>query len=296
MMSLIGSSFAATTQPSEDYQLVWSDEFNTDGPLNPKNWRFENGFVRNLELQWYQPENATCKDGCLIIEARREHRPNPRYRAPTTATSKRANDPQAWRNRETIEYTSASVNSAGKHEWLYGRFEIRAKIDVREGSWPAFWTLGSRGPWPAQGEVDIMEYYDNTVLANVAWAGNPGFGGSAASWNTKRVPLSDLGDDFANQFHTWRMDWTPDAIRIYLDDTLVNSQDLTQTINATPGRGGVVENPFHTPMYVLLNQAIGGTRGGDPSNTDFPIRYLIDYVRVYQTPSQRAAQQEIEKR
>src|SRR5581483_7487253 len=91
-------TMAATTQPADDYQLVWSDEFNTDGPLNPKDWRYENGFVRNLELQWYQPENATCKDGCLIIEARRERRPNPRY-IPTTLP---ASDPRAWRNRENI--------------------------------------------------------------------------------------------------------------------------------------------------------------------------------------------------
>jgi len=277
---------AATTQPADDYQLVWSDEFNTDGPLNPKDWRYENGFVRNLELQWYQPENATCKDGCLIIEARRERRPNPRY-IPTTLP---ASDPRAWRNRENIEYTSASVNTAGKHQWLYGRFEIRAKIDLRAGSWPAFWTLGTRGPWPANGEVDIMEYYDHHVLANVAWAGNGASGANSASWNTLRIPLSKFEPNWPQQFHIWRMDWTPDAIKPWIDDELVNSQDLTQTINANPGRAGIVENPFHTPMYILLNQAIGGTRGGDPSATEFPIRFLVDYVRVYQTPAQQQAQ------
>ena len=288
IMSLIGSIRAATTQPSEDYQLVWSDEFNKDGPLNPDDWRFENGFVRNLELQWYQPDNATCKEGCLVIEARKESRANPRYCAPTTATTRRADDPQAWRNRETIEYTSASINTRGKHEFLYGRFEIRAKIDVQPGSWPAFWTLGMQGPWPACGEIDIMEYYDNTTLANIAWAPATG---APATWNAKRTPLSTNANDWADQFHTWRMDWDADSIKLYLDDVLANSQDLAKTVNHDPTHGAAA-NPFHTPQYILLNQAIGGTRGGDPSNTQFPIRYVIDYVRVWQTPSQRAASEQ----
>ena len=62
----------ATTQASEAYQLVWADEFDHDGPLDAKDWQNESGFVRNRELQWYQAENAFCKDGYLIIEARRE--------------------------------------------------------------------------------------------------------------------------------------------------------------------------------------------------------------------------------
>src|SRR3954466_4167725 len=105
----------ATTQASDAYQLVWSDEFDHDGPLDAKDWQNESGFVRNRELQWYQAENAFCKDGCLIIEARREHSPNPRYNAdrpkPTTSPTDLANpffnDPY-WRNRESIEYTAAS--------------------------------------------------------------------------------------------------------------------------------------------------------------------------------------------
>jgi beta-glucanase (GH16 family) len=277
LLMLPSATNAATTQPSEEYQLVWADEFNHDGPLDAKDWQYESGFARNRELQWYQPENAFCKDGCLVIEARREQRPNPHFNPDRPLPH--------WRNRETIEYTSASVNTRGRHEWLYGRFEIRAKIDVRGGSWPAFWTLGTKGPWPANGEVDIMEYYDRVVLANIAWAGKS----NGAKWNDKRVPLSSFAKDWAEQFHTWRMDWNVDSIKLYLDDELINSQDLTQSINTSPLPRGAVENPFHTPMYILLNQAIGGTRGGDPAETEFPVRYLIDYVRVWQTPSQQPA-------
>lgn len=290
-----GQAAAGSKPATEAYELVWADEFERDGPLDGKDWGFESGFVRNQELQWYQPENAVCRGGMLIIEARRESKPNPRYVKPGTDGAK-ASEPgargrgAAWQNRETIAYTSASVNTRGKHGWRYGRFEIRAKIDVRAGSWPAFWTLGLQGGWPANGEVDIMEYYAGTILANVAWAGatTPG---RRDTWNTKRMPLASFPKGWADEFHTWRMDWDEKSIALYLDGALVNSQDLSKTNNAptAAGRGGPAPtNPFHTPVYLLLNQAIGGTQGGDPSATEFPVRFLVDYVRVWQTPAQRA--------
>jgi beta-glucanase (GH16 family) len=275
----------------ERYQLTFHDEFDGDGPLDPAHWGFETGFVRNQELQWYQPENAVRRNGVLLIEGRREEKPNPRYVAPSTSGDSGAASPatpnrRGWANRERIEYTSASVNTRGKHAWLYGRFEMRAKIDVRRGSWPAFWTLGTRGPWPANGEVDIMEFYDDTLLFNVAWQGANG-----AKWNSVKRERTTMPAGWENQFHVWRMDWDEQSIKLYLDDVLMNSQDLATTINA-PGSAGqgqvnnpAVENPFHWPAYLLVNQAMGGQHGGDPA-ASVPIRYEIDYVRVYQTKSQ----------
>ena len=274
------------TADGQPYTLVWSDEFTGDGPLDPAHWAYETGFVRNQELQWYQPENAARVNGILVIEGRREHKPNPRYVVPSAATtvSSGANR-RAWANREFIDYTSASVNTRGKHAWLYGRFEIRARIDVRRGSWPAFWTLGTRGPWPANGEIDIMEFYNDTLLFNVAWGGANG-----AVWNSVKMRRDRLPADWADHFHVWRMDWDEQAIRLFLDDSLVNTQDLTQTINAprigAAGANPAMDNPFHGPAYLLVNQAIGGQHGGDPATTRMPIRYEVDYVRVYQTPKQ----------
>ena len=273
----------------ERYRLAWSDEFTGSGPLDPAHWSFESGFVRNQELQWYQPENAVRTNGILLIEGRRERKPNPRYVPPTAsgaATSPTAPNRRAWTNRELIEYTSASANTRGKHAWLYGRFEMRAKIDVRRGSWPAFWTLGTRGPWPANGEVDIMEFYDDTLLFNVAWAG----GTSGATWNSVKRERTTFPAGWENQFHVWRMDWDERSIKLYLDDVLMNAQDLATTINAPGARGQganpAMENPFHGPAYLLVNQALGGQHGGDPAATALPIRYEVDYVRVYQTKSQ----------
>src|SRR4029079_16883271 len=83
----------------EPYTLVWSDEFTGDGPLDSAHWSFENGFVRNQELQWYQPENAARVNGMLVIEGRRERKPNPRYVAPGAATAASPNaNRRGWAN------------------------------------------------------------------------------------------------------------------------------------------------------------------------------------------------------
>jgi beta-glucanase (GH16 family) len=266
----------AAPEPTADhYKLVWADEFNVAGPLNPKDWTAEKGFVRNRELQWYQEENARCANGCLVIEARRENppKPNPNYNP----------NGRDWKTtRKTIEYTSASMTTRRLHEFTYGRFEIKARIDTRAGSWPAFWTLGI-GPWPHAGEVDVMEYYKETLLANIAWQGP-----TRIFWNSKRTPISTFGEGWSTQFHVWMMDWNERFIGLYVDGKLINSQDLAKTVNASGPLAG--QNPFQgKPMYILLNQAIAGDQGGDPAQTDFPVKYEIDYIRVYQAPAATTA-------
>jgi beta-glucanase (GH16 family) len=247
--------------------LVWADEFNADGRPDANNWAYEHGFVRNRELQWYQPENARCENGLLIIEARRRWRENPRH-------DPNSND---WRHtRRYAEYTSACLKTRGLHSWRFGRFAMRGRIDTRAGMWPAFWTLGTARSWPGCGEIDIMEYYRGTLLANACWASEKRW---VPIWDDLKKPITEFGDpDWSSKFHIWRMDWDRDAIRLYVDDELLNTIDLTKTINQTPDRA----NPFHEPHYILLNLAIGGTNGGDPSGTEFPARLEIDYVRVYQ--------------
>lgn len=272
MLSLWVAIGRAEEASPMDYRLVWSDEFEADGPPDPRKWTYEQGFVRNKELQWYQPDNAFCRDGKLIIEARRERKPNPNYEAGS----------RDWkRSREFIEYTSASVITRGLRTWTYGRFEIRAKIDISPGLWPAIWTLGSDRNhgrrWPECGEIDIMEYYQGEILANAFWAKQDGKLASDVSKTAIQKLTDQTPQAWAQQFHVWRMDWDEQAIRIYVDDRLLNTIELNKTINQTPEGG----NPFHAPHYLLLNLALGGA-GGDPSKTDFPRRYEIDYVRVYQ--------------
>jgi beta-glucanase (GH16 family) len=267
--SNVMAQVAPHTDAASDYKLVWSDEFNADGPPDPKNWTFERGFVRNEELQLYQPENARCESGLLVIEARRERVDNPRFREGA----------RGWQqSRQFAQYTSACLLTRGLHEWRYGRFEMRGRIDTRPGLWPAWWTLGRARGWPGGGEIDIMEYYNGDLLANVAWLGS-GTGRQRTKWDDFKKPVRTFPDaDWPKKFHTWRMDWTPESIKLFVDDELLNETDLKQTINGDTEAA----NPFHEPQYMLLNLAIGGTRGGDPTNTEFPARLEVDYVRVYQ--------------
>lgn len=268
---------------ARDYKLVWSDEFKADGAPNPAYWSFEKGFVRNNELQWYQEENAYCRNGVLIIEAKRDKIQNPLYSA----------GQENWRRRrEFIEYTSSSINTRDKKEFLYGRFEIRARIPLESGVWPAIWTLGNSMEWPSCGEIDIMEYYRIEgvphILANVAWGTEARY---KPVWNTKAIPYSHFTSKdkkWGRKFHVWRMDWDENAIKLYLDDELLNEISLSETFN---GQIGDNANPFRQPHYLLLNLAIGGQHGGEPVLNAFPMKYEIDYVRVYQTPEQQNKQQ-----
>ena len=266
-----GEAVNKPAQSSAGWKLVWADEFDKDGKPDPKNWGYEAGFVRNRELQWYQPDNAWCKDGLLIIEGRRERKQNPKYAAGSPD----------WRaSREYADYTSASLITKGQHHWRYGRFEMRGRIDVRSGLWPAFWTLGIEGQWPSNGEIDIMEYYRGTLLANVAWGSERP---RVAAWDTFKKPITEFNDpDWSKKFHVWRMDWDEQIIKLYVDDILLNTTELKDTFN----KDAEGKNPFHQPHYLLLNLAIGGTNGGDHSTTDFPARFEVDYVRVYQKQSE----------
>jgi len=252
--------------PPAGYALVWSDEFDAEGLPDPMKWTHEDGFVRNQELQWYQPDNARVSGGHLVIEARRERRANPRHEAGSTD----------WRrNREFAEYTSSSLLTRGLRTWQYGYFEMRARIETQSGLWPAWWTLGASGGWPGNGEIDIMEYYRGNLLANVAWGGATR---GRAIWDDVRKPVASLGADWSGRFHVWRMLWTDRSIRLSVDDVWLNDVDLERTVN----QDGSGLNPLRRPHYMIVNLAIGGTNGGDPAATPFPSRYEIDYVRVFQ--------------
>ncbi len=268
-LSLLSSYFAASGQqpiPSK-YELVWSDEFNYTGALDTNKWSYELGFKRNREEQWYQRDNAYCRNGLLIIEAKKEQRDHPGF-------LKGSKD---WiTSRKNIKYTSASINTLGKQSWQYGIFEIRARIPVGEGLWPAFWTLGTSKEWPSNGEIDIMEYYRGNILANIATGTDQRW---KAHWFGKTKAVKDLGGKaWAEQFHIWRMVWDEEAVALYVDDIEMIRVSMDQLVN----RDGTGFNPFTQPHYLLLNLALGGINGGKIDPNLLPAKYEIDYVRVYQ--------------
>lgn len=251
---------------SGGYKLVWAEEFNNNGAPDPANWTYELGFERNEEYQWYQKENARCENGKLILEAKREKKANPDFKEGSSDWRKR---------RREADYTSASIKTQGLHSWLYGRFVMRGKIDIRDGIWPAWWTLGTKGSWPATGEIDMMEYYRKKLLANIAFMD----ANRKDAWFSTEKNIDSLGGQaWADRFHIWRMDWDENSIALYVDNQLLNKVSLDRLVN----QDGTNINPFKQPHYMLLDLAIGGKQGGDPSQTTFPARFEVDYIRVYQ--------------
>ncbi len=238
--------------PADDWELIWSDEFNRNGLPDPSKWDYETGFVRNRELQYYtraRKENARVEDGSLVIEARRED----------------------YRN---AKYTSASLHTRGKASWRYVRIEVRAKLPTGRGMWPAIWMLGDnfkKVGWPTCGEIDIMEnvgFNPDVIHANVHTKKyNHVKRTGKGSKITVKAPHKD--------FHVYAIEWFEDHIDFFVDKkkyfTFRNE-----------GSGNDVW-PYDKPHYLILNAAIGGSWGGQKGVDDaiFPQKYLIDYVRVY---------------
>ncbi len=204
----------------------------------------------NNELQYYtdRPENIIVEDGVLKITARREQ-------------------------YEGSAYTSARINTFGKIEQAYGRFEARMQMPWGQGLWPAFWLLGNDidiVSWPQCGEIDIMEYRGQQPTKMAGTVHGPGY--SAGDAITKEY---DLGNDrFDTDFHIFGIEWGREYINFYVDDVLYNQitpDDLT---------GDWV---FDHPFYIIINLAVGGNYVGPPTEaTVFPQTLLVDYVRLYE--------------
>jgi len=260
---------------AEKRKLVWSDEFDYEGLPNSDKWDYEEGFQRNNEMQYYmkaRKENSRVEKGCLVIEGRREHMPNPR-------AGKGLYDWQ--RDRKFIEYTSASVITKKKFEFTYGRVEVRAKLPRGGGMWPAIWTLGVRfgdigdPAWPRCGEIDIMEYfgkYPHTIYANNHFA-NPKIRNKAVhnSCGGGKIKIQSPYKDF----HVYAIEWGEKNISFFVDDNQYASFRID-----IAGKGP--DNPFRKPHFLLLNLALGGSAGGRIDNAVLPQKYVIDYVRVYE--------------
>jgi beta-glucanase (GH16 family) len=234
------------------WTLVFSDEFETPGALDPAKWGFEVGYLRNDEKQYYtsRSENVRAEGGSLVIEARKE----------------------AYQG---YAYTSASVNTRRRFEFQYGRVEVRAKLPTGNGTWPALWMLGTnidQVGWPACGEIDIMEnvgFEPTRIYGTIHTAAYNHVAGTAKGAN---VTVANPWEDF----HVYAMEWYTDHIDIFVD----GQKYFTFRNEGTGARAW----PFDKPQYLLLNLAIGGSWGGQKGIDDsrFPHRYLVDYVRIYQ--------------
>lgn len=242
--------FQSCTEKAE-WDLVWSEEFEYSGSPADESWGYETGYIRNNELQYYtdHPENVRVEDGLCIITA-------------------------GLVGEDSI--TSASINTRGKKDFLYGRIEVRAQIPSALGSWPAIWMLGTNRSelgWPACGEIDIMEHvgYDpDYIHANIhTKAYNHNIGTNKGN----RIQVKDPWSDF----HIYAVEWFEDHMDFFLDDSLYFTFENDRLSNHDTW-------PFDKPHYLLINLAYGGSWGGQQGvdTTLLPLEYRIDYVRYYQ--------------
>jgi beta-glucanase (GH16 family) len=260
------------------WKLVWSDEFEQEGLPDPQKWGYEEGFVRNRELQYYtkdRTENARVENGVLILEARREPWKNTRPDFRKKKAAQAGSSPASVYQRPAMAaYTSASLKTLGKASWTYARIEVRARLPQGTGVWPAIWTLGTNKQevgWPACGELDIMEhvgYAPHIIQANVHCTKSR----AQKLNNEAKIKIVDP----AEKFHLYSMNWSEKQIDFFVD------RKKYQTYK-NDGSGEAAW-PFDKPQYLLLNLAIGGSWGGAQGVDDsiFPQRMEVDYVRVYQ--------------
>jgi len=231
-------------------KLVWEENFDGNS-LNEEIWNFELGDGcpnlcgwGNNESQIYTRSNHIVENGYLFITARK---------------------------KDNI-YTSTRITTKNKKEFQYGRMEVRAKLPLGKGLWPAFWMLGaniSEVGWPLCGEIDILEYVGrepNTIFTSLHTQNSHG-----NTINSKKEIIEGIEEGF----HLYAIDWNKDRIEFYIDNTLFYT--------FSPDDKNSEIWPFDQPFFFIINLAIGGNFGGlEIDDSIFPQEFVIDYIKVYQ--------------
>jgi beta-glucanase (GH16 family) len=243
------------------WTLTWSDEFNgPDGTApDPIKWKIETGGNGwgNHELEYYtsRSQNLHVRNGNLEMVALKED--------------------YTGQDGVTRNYTSARLNTSGKFDQAYGRFEARIKIPYGQGVWPAFWMLGndmSTIDWPGCGEIDIMENIGREPAMVHGTIHGPGYSGSEGIGSSYSLAAGRFADDY----HVFAVEWEPNQISFYVDDHLYGTRTPTELPSGT-------QWVYNHPFFLILDLAIGGGWPGNPDGTTtFPQTMVVDYVRVYQ--------------
>jgi beta-glucanase (GH16 family) len=238
---------------TKHYSLIWHEEFNHSGLPDTSTWKYEEGFVRNHESQYYtvsRPENTRMENGILVIESRKE-------------------------SYKGAGYTSGSINSLGKISFpVNSRVEVRAKLPSGEGIWPAIWMMGTDindVGWPRCGEIDIMEFLGRTpgvIYGTFHWASaeEPDSVIHLSKGDTIHVP------DVTDKFHVYGVERTEHKLRFFVDNHYYFDFNADSTVD---------KDLFNHPFYLLLNTAVGGDWGGRIDDSIFPQKLQIDWVRVF---------------
>ncbi|MCY3966145.1 MAG: family 16 glycosylhydrolase [Acidobacteria bacterium] len=269
-LPLVGCGDARSGEDREGWELVWSDEFD-GAALDAAKWNIQTGDGTaegipgwgNNELQSYQAANISVSDGVLVITAREED----------------AGDGHA--------YTSGRINTAGKLDKTYGRFEARIQAPGGQGLWSAFWMLptdSAYGGWAAGGEIDILEVFSRDPSPFAQAALQYGMAWPLNTFDYARYSGVDPADDF----HVYAVEWDEQEIRWFVDGAHFYTVRRDRYWNYYRDTGtnarvsGGVSAPFDRPFHLLLNLAVGGNLPGEPVAGALPGELKVDYVRVYQ--------------
>ena len=258
LISLIsGCNFRKANKNSNDYQLVWSDEFESGQLPDTTKWIYDTegnaASWGNNEAQFYtvgRKENASIKDGKLAITAIKE-------------------------DFEGKKYTSARLIS--KAQWQFGRIEVRAKLPRGRGTWSAIWMmpggwLFNDGNWPDVGEIDILEHVGHALDVIHASAHSKDYQWQAGNQKTAIITVPGSTENF----HNYSLEWSSEKMSVFVDDSCYfeyKNEGL-----------GVSKWPYNKPFYLILNLAIGGAWGNVKGIDEaaFPQAMEVDYVRIYQ--------------
>ncbi|NJD21074.1 MAG: glycosyl hydrolase family protein [Melioribacter sp.] len=245
---LFGTVLFTSVSLAQNYQLIWSDEFNSTN-INTSNWTYDIGGHGwgNNELEYYtnRTENAKVVNGNLLIIARKE-------------------------SYGSNNYTSARLKTQGLKSFTYGKIEANIKLPSGKGLWPAFWMLGNnitQVSWPKCGEIDIMEHINTSsiIYGTMHWDNNGHVSSGGNYWGVG-----------VQNFHVYSIEWNPQSINWFVDGSKYWSVNITNGVSNT--------GAFHQPFFIILNLAVGGNWPGNPdSTTPMPDSMFVDYVRVYQT-------------
>ena len=251
----------SVTPSDEGWELVWSDEF-TGSTLDTSKWSATDSYGRdqcfgggNNEQQCYttSTQNVSVAGGKLVLTAR-----------PATGLS------------QGRTYTSGRVQSNGKGDFTYGKFEASIKLPTGQGSWPAFWMLPSQNSvdWPSRGEIDIME------AVNLGGNGGSTIHGTA-HWGDPHTYLGGSSNlPNLSEFHTYTVEWYPDEIRWLLNGNQYYRLRQNQWFSSDAPNDA--NAPFDRDFHMILNFAVGGQWPGNSDGTNFPRQMEVDYVRVYE--------------
>ncbi len=241
--------FLSCQSQSSDWTLVWSDEFNLDGPPDASKWTFTSQGTSDWSRYFVtDTTTAVVKSGKLYLKGK-------------------------LAGSDTGKYKTGGVQSKGKFSFKYGKIEVCAKLDKGKGSWPAIWMMPEKsiyGAWPKSGEIDIMEqlnfdtFFYETVHSDYVdlqkQKENPKYY-STAFFNP-------------GEFNVFGLEWHPDRLDFFINGSKTFSYPEAE------GKGSA-QWPFDQEFYIILNQALGGKWVGSINDSDLPVQMMVDWVRVY---------------